>query len=447
MYAKSTKLGSARPSDAASVSAELSALGHKNIEAYRHYVSDDMLAMLGKRSIAEVSRGDYIERLMSLMFVDIRNFTSMSENWAPSQSFSFINEYLSCMEPAIRSYRGVIDKYMGDGILAVFSDSPDDAVRAGIELFKKLEEFNAAQFAEDAAIRIGVGINTGMVSMGVIGGEEHFENTVISDAVNLASRLESATKEYGCPLLISENTLCALEPEHDFHLRFVDRIQVKGKRHPVSVYEVYDIDTPQIFALKEATQDCFEEAVALFYFGQIEAAERLLVSCSADYPQDQLACLYRERCAQVRSGKQQGSLEEFRLVLSWDDSVCIGEKGVDRQHHGLFVCGTRLIDLIKNNAPAEAIGACVTEFQGLFAEHAVYEERLMARSGYPFISFHCQQHRAFSQQFDQLAENLCARLEARRYYTLFQVQILVVDWLINHTCGMDKHLGKYLRMR
>ncbi len=175
-------------------------------KAYERFVPHELLSLLGKKNITEITLGDQIEKEMTVLFSDIRDFTSLSEKMTPQENFDFINTYLGIMEPITRQYNGIIDKYIGDAIMALFPNNVDDAVQGAIAMLEKLVEFN--QMPQDAGfqkIRIGIGLHTGKLMLGTIGGQARMDGTVISDAVNLASRIEGLTKIYGTPLLISEH--------------------------------------------------------------------------------------------------------------------------------------------------------------------------------------------------------------------------------------------------
>ena len=202
------------------------------------FVPHAFLAIVGKPSIVDVELGDNKLKTMTILFSDIRNFTTLSEAMTPDENFAFINAYLERMGPVIRDHNGFIDKYIGDAIMALF-DSADDAVRAGLAMLAALEAFNTERRGKGRApINIGVGINTGTLMMGTIGEKHRMDGTVISDAVNLASRVESLTKTYHVGLLISQHTLQSLSNPRLYDIRPVDDVVVKGKTHPVTIYEV-----------------------------------------------------------------------------------------------------------------------------------------------------------------------------------------------------------------
>ncbi len=202
------------------------------------FVPHAFLDMIGKPSIVEVDLGDNVRREMTILFSDIRNFTTLSEAMTPDENFDFINRYLENMGPVIRDNNGFIDKYIGDAIMALFAD-PDDAVRAGLAMVDTLRRYNEGRRAQDLPpIAIGIGLNTGSLMLGTIGEEHRMDGTVISDAVNLAARVESLTKTYKVGILISQFTHERLADAAVYDIRAVDVVTVKGKTHPVALFEV-----------------------------------------------------------------------------------------------------------------------------------------------------------------------------------------------------------------
>lgn len=266
-------------------------------QSFFRFVPHQFLQYIGKDSIIDVQLGDNVAREMSVLFADIRDFTSLSEQMTPEDNFKFINAYLSHVEPAIAEYRGFIDKYIGDEIMALFSHSADDAVRAGIRVLQLLAEYNKTRQRPDRPpIEVGIGINTGQLMLGTVGGKSRMDGTVIGDAVNLASRLEGLTKNYGVSLLISHYTFVRLERLHEYGIRLIDRVQVKGKLKMVSVFEVFDADPPKVRRGKQATKTLFERALLHYYLGDIRDAIALFDACLRQNPQDKVARIYRRRC-------------------------------------------------------------------------------------------------------------------------------------------------------
>jgi adenylate cyclase len=267
----------------------------KLTDAYGRFVPHEFLHFLGYESILEVKLGDQVQKEMSVLFSDIRDFTSLSETMTPAENFQFINAYLSRMEPAITQNFGFIDKYIGDAIMALFDGSADDAVKAGIAMLEELYEYNISRNRPDCPpLQIGIGINTGSLMLGTVGGQSRMDSTVISDAVNLASRVENLTKEYGVSMLITQNTFIELNDFYD--LRLIDRVTVKGKSQMVTVYEVFAADPPELRQKKLETKTLFEEALVLYNSDRCVEATRFFSGCLQINPTDNVAQIYMQRC-------------------------------------------------------------------------------------------------------------------------------------------------------
>ena len=277
---------------------ELFQLNH----AFSRFVPRQFLQFLNKDSIVDVQLGDHVQKEMSVLFADIRDFTTLSESMTPEENFKFINAYLSRMEPAIIENKGFIDKYIGDEIMALFSQGADNALKAAISILQRLAEYNQGRAkAGYMPIQVGIGINTGSLMLGTVGGYSRMDSTVISDTVNLASRIEGLTKEYGVSLLISHHTFSQLHDVNQYAFRLIDRVKVKGKSAAVSVYEVFEADPPKIRETKLATKTAFEEALLLYNLHFFKNASQLFEECLHLNPEDTVAQIYLERCQRMDS--------------------------------------------------------------------------------------------------------------------------------------------------
>jgi two-component system sensor histidine kinase ChiS len=280
-------------------------------QAYSRFVPREFLQFLNKESIVEVELGDQVQQHMSVLFADIRDFTSLSEQMTPAQNFKFINAFLSRMEPAIAENHGFIDKYIGDAIMALFSRSADDALHASLAMLQRLQRYNQKRIEYGkSTIEIGIGINTGSLMLGTVGGRNRMDSTVISDTVNVAARIERMTRVYSANLLISHHTFLQLSNPNDYAMRVIDRVQVKGKVAYVSVYEVFDPDPPERRDGKLKSRTEFENALALYYqkcyFTAMQKFQRCLEIC----PADTIARNYFERCSRlVEQGKEHAESE------------------------------------------------------------------------------------------------------------------------------------------
>lgn len=233
--------------------------------ASRRFVPFEFLKMLEKKSILDVRLGDQIQKEMTVLFSDIRGFTSLSENMTPKENFDFINSYLNKVGPVIRQHNGFIDKYIGDAVMALFPESIDDAIQAAIAMHERVVEWNLRREEFGfSPIQIGIGIHKGNLMLGTIGELERMDGTVIADAVNLASRIESLTKTYGSPILISKTALDGCKEKEKYLIRLVDVVRVKGKKDSVSLYEIFDNERDEIKKLKLDSINPLQEAITAF---------------------------------------------------------------------------------------------------------------------------------------------------------------------------------------
>jgi two-component system sensor histidine kinase ChiS len=269
--------------------------------AYGRFVPHDFLRFLGHESILDVRLGDQIQKEMTVLFSDIRSFTTISEAMTPQENFNFINSYLSRVSPVIRAHQGFIDKYIGDAIMALFPESADDAVCAAVEMQKQVLIYNQhRQLSNYPPITIGIGLHAGSLMLGTIGEQERMESTVIADAVNLASRLEGLTKVYGAGILVSDSILERLGKREKYMCRFVDRVTVKGKKSALSVFEIYDADTEQSIELKQETATEYQRGLELYFEQNFTKAQRIFNKICERNPQDKLAEIYGKRSLKNR---------------------------------------------------------------------------------------------------------------------------------------------------
>jgi class 3 adenylate cyclase len=266
------------------------------LAAYGRFVPHSFLGFLQKESVIDLRLGDHVQKEMTVLFSDIRSFTTLSESMSPRENFDFINAFLRRVGPVIRDHGGVIDKYIGDAVMALFPGSTADAVRAGIDMQRKVAEYNRARAANGyQPIFIGVGLHAGSLILGTVGEAERMNSTVISDAVNLASRLEGVTKRYGASIVVSEAVLAGLSADCAFQIRFLDRIQVKGKTAPVAIHEVFDADPEPSRSLKAATLDDWRRGIDVYFARRFADALQRFRAIAERNPDDQPARMYAAR--------------------------------------------------------------------------------------------------------------------------------------------------------
>ena len=241
---------------------------------------------------------------MTVLFSDVRGFTTLSEGLNPKELAELMNMFLTPMTRVIHEQRGTIDKYMGDAIMAFWGAPIEDsnharhALEAGLQMLEKLEEVNTQFVARGwPEVRIGVGVNTGIMSVGNMGSEFRMAYTVLGDAVNLGSRLEGLTKGYGVWLIVSESTKDAV-PEYVY--RELDRVRVKGKDKPVAIYQPLRLKEKMDKQWKDELK-LYREALRFYRAQDWDMAEMNLLNLQRTSRSPSLYKVYVERVAQYRS--------------------------------------------------------------------------------------------------------------------------------------------------
>ena len=265
--------------------------GRQLKKAFSNYVSPDLVKEIEKNPDKLVLGGE--QREISILFSDIRGFTTVSESLTPPELVTLLNEYLTPMTRIVLEERGTLDKFIGDAVMAIYNaplDVPDHATHActtAVRMLEDLQRLNAG-FVERGmhTLDIGVGINTGPAVVGNMGADIRFDYTAIGDAVNLASRLEGLNKYYGTHILVSEDTYKQVQTDR-FTFREVDRVKVKGKHLPVVMYE--------LMITKHELLPKFEAALEQYRATSFTAAKAMFDELAAHYD-DGPSRLYSSRC-------------------------------------------------------------------------------------------------------------------------------------------------------
>ena len=237
----------------------------------------------------------------TVLFSDIRGFTTLTEELGAQGTVALLNEYFSLMVECIQEHEGMLDKFIGDAIMAAFGipvpveDDEDRGVRTAIEMMRVLNQWNAERVeAGKLPIDIGVGLNTDLIVSGNIGSPRRMDYTMIGDGVNLASRLEGANKQYGTKILITENTYKGLRGA--YRVRPIDHVVVKGKTEPVEIFEVLDFHTEESFPNVMEVLGHFQAGRAKYAAQEWAGAVDAFNEALALNPNDKLSTLYIERC-------------------------------------------------------------------------------------------------------------------------------------------------------
>jgi adenylate cyclase len=279
-----------------------SRIKHKITSLFGQYVPAEVVEEMSKNPESVSMEGE--SREVTIMFSDVRGFTSISEGLDPKELSKLMNEFLTPLSRVIYKHRGTIDKYIGDCIMAFWGAPLHDpnharnAVMAGMEMLRVLHELQKQFQARDwPNIRIGIGINTGRVSVGNMGSEVRLAYTVMGDSVNLASRIETITKQYRVDFLVSETTKAAVP---GLVYREIDLVRVKGKEEPIALYE--PIGLPDEVAPEKLYEiKLYHQALRLYRKQDWDQAELQLLNLQKMSPNNRLYQIYTDRIAYFRS--------------------------------------------------------------------------------------------------------------------------------------------------
>ncbi len=264
--------------------------------AHDRFVPREFLLNFGRQGIQDIVLGDSVQKELTVLFCDVRGFTSLAERLSSSETVQFLNRLLTYLEPHVFENGGFVDSYVGDSVVALF-ERPAAAIQCALGMLDGLREFNLDAVAQGKApTLLGIGINTGMLTMATLGGANRVKCTVIGDSVNLASRVEDLTRSYSLPLLVTHHTWDALGSDHGFHGRLVDRVRVRGRVQPVGLYEVLDHEPAMLIEVRISTSDNFEAGRAAYERGDLALAAIYFARCVAVDPTDPIAQLYQARC-------------------------------------------------------------------------------------------------------------------------------------------------------
>jgi len=279
---------------------EKEAVMRRIFDATGKFVPYEFLKSLGHELITDVKLGDQVEKIVTVLFTDIRNYTSLSEMMTPEETFGFICLLNARLGPIIRKHNGFINQYLGDSIMAIFPSDASDALAAAIDIQKEVTEFNKIrQETNKLTIQIGIGMHTGPLIMGITGDYDRMDACTISDTVNTASRVESLTKHYKASILLSDATLKKIANPENFHLRNLGFVQLKGKLSSLNIHECFSCNSEKELDKKLETLPVFNDGVS-FYLNKLfkNAHESFLKVIETD-PEDRTASFFYHHTHQI----------------------------------------------------------------------------------------------------------------------------------------------------
>jgi len=281
-------------------------------EATGKFVPYEFIGALGHKLITDVKLGDQVEKIVTVLFSDIRDYTTLSEQMTPDENFKFVSSFNERMGPTIRKHHGFINQYLGDAIMAIFPQQPSDALEAAIEMHQEVRRLNEERsLSNKVPIKIGVGIHTGPLIMGITGDEHRMDAATISDTVNTAARLESLTKQYRASILLSDACLLQIEKEN-FSLRYLGLVKLKGKNEPLHIYECFSASPVEEANKKQKTLSAFNEGLTNYLNRSFTDSVKAFESVTEVNPDDHTASFFLDNAKKIL---QKGVPENWNGVM------------------------------------------------------------------------------------------------------------------------------------
>lgn len=291
---------------------------YKLNEAYKKFVSSDTLNLLDKESIADIHVGDQVKKEMAVLFVEI-------QSPSPQENMAEVNELFQKMQKQIYKRHGIVHKYFGERLMALFHTGVDDAVRASLAILNDFSKYTEKRASEHAPIpKIGIGIDEGEMIVTTVGNESRMEQMIVSEAVDIAARISNLTRNYSASLLMSENTYKKIKDPSKYTIRLLDSVKVKT--NPVAVYQVLDSENEKVIELYRKTMNDFLQGICFYQekkFIDAQLAFKRVLSLNQD---DMAAKVYLKRCKNSLPLTQRGKMNEPCEILDSRDSICTQSK-------------------------------------------------------------------------------------------------------------------------
>lgn len=283
-------------------------------EKFRLFVPQQYLERIAPKGVESIQLGNAREEEMTVLLCDIRGFTALAETQPARETFAWLNAFFTQMSEAVAEHRGFIDKFLGDALLAVFTEPEshgEDALKAAVAMQDRLNEFNDNRHLYNLKepVKVGIGIHTGIGLIGTVGSDDRMDSTVIGDVVNTAARLEELTKRYGCSILASEATIAKVrtlfDPQHrdaftypplSFYSRWVDRVTPRGKQQALDLYEILGSSANLLEGEKLRSQTCYNSGIQALQQAEFSGALHHFQQVLAENPADATARFHAKQC-------------------------------------------------------------------------------------------------------------------------------------------------------
>lgn len=290
---------------------------HRIFDVTGRFVPNEFIRSLGKDRITDVFLGDQAHQEVSVLFSDIRDYTTLSEEMTPAENFNFINSFNQRIGPNVQMNNGFINQYLGDAIMALFPDSPEDGLKASVSIQQVIGEYNKERVIKGRKpIRVGIGLHTGPLIMGIIGDDKRLDAAIISDTVNTASRIESLSKYFQSRILLTGASMERLPNREMFNFRYLGRVRVKGKNNTLGIYECFDGDEQEMIQNKKMISDLFHEGMNAYTERRFAEASLAFHEVHRQIPDDQVTRLFLQKSDQYMLEGVSEDWEGIEIMVS-----------------------------------------------------------------------------------------------------------------------------------
>ena len=266
---------------------------------YEKYIPKQFLRFLGKKNILELEVGSQVQKEVTTLFCDIRNSQSVSSTLSMEENFNYINSYLNLVSPIVRKFGGFVDKYLGDGVLAVFTKA-DHALSAGHAILKSVSQKNM-QNKSMPNLDVGIGIDTSNVVFGVVGDEVRKSPTIISDTMDIATKMQEVNKKFGSTIIFSKETLNAVSSSLEFSYRYIGTVNISEKQLQIPIFESLNVYSRQKREKLEKYRTEFEEGVRKYNNAKFSEAKDIFEKVYKMEKDDKVCYVYYNKAVEKMS--------------------------------------------------------------------------------------------------------------------------------------------------
>ncbi|MCB1190526.1 MAG: bacteriohemerythrin [Leptospiraceae bacterium] len=402
-----------------------------------------LISFLKQENSLHNELGLHAQREMSILFVKFRDFNQLSGNFLSKELIDFLNSYLNTIQSILNGKNGYLCTCTGESIIILFPDSVNDALNTGNAILKNTVSLNnLIKEKYNCSVSIGVGLHTGIVTIGTIGTPEWKETIVLGDSVPITSQLGELSKSYNTNFLISENAYFNLNDAEKKSIRFVDRIKVVNNINYISIFDVFENESPRIIQKRNENKQLFEDAITFFHSQELSKAESLLKDYLKLVPDDFIAQMYLGRCQKTKTNETFASPNLNRKIL-WSDYLSIYYDPIDNQHKELIERVSGLLTKIKDGKGIEETHQMLLFLEEYTVKHFSTEEKIMLKYDYPYYEEHKKQHEIFINELSYIKTKNLGK-ENMKLHLLLRIESQLVNWIINHICVTDKKLGNFL---